>query len=231
MWLRFLHAIGLTNLSKREVDAYEAMTRSSVRPSVDGGVAQSQARPPSTESITSAALTAHPEPDKLRLKPPSTADPLARTQETVDEALRLLQTRSYAKAQRIIEDHLKLGIDGADLHYYRALAMLRGRRPRTLTVAEIKPIETSAQRAIEAADFAAHHLGLLALIRHDFYQGNHLALPRTTCEELLMRAAEAPRDPARWDELIDHLSWAKPISLDREGEELPEASARPAPGR
>ena len=182
----------------------EAVYRSLVRGNsleaavADGRLALYQTDPESWEWITPALFATLSESQVFR--------PLCSAAENVtakhEEAIRLLTSRSYAKAQKLVEDCLERGEEAADLHYYRALALLGDRRPRFLKVQELRPIEASARRALDLDDCAVHHLCLLAFLWHDFYLENHLLPPEPGYEELLKRAAAAPLDPARLAELV-----------------------------
>ena len=129
----------------------------------------------------------------------SAAENLSARQE---EAAHLLQSGSYARAQKLIESCLEQGEDLADFHYYRALAHLGGRQPRHLKLEEFRRIEASARRVLPLADRAAHHLCFLAFLQRDFYLTNHLLPPEPGYDELLQQAVEARVDRSRLDELV-----------------------------
>jgi hypothetical protein len=169
----------------------------------DGRMAIYQASPRSWEWITPVLLAAHAGTEVLRPVCLASADVVARTGEAVVEASRLLRAGSYAAARQAIESRLaRGGAEVADLHYYLALALLGGRRPRFLKASELKAIEASARRAIALQDRAAHHLCFLAFLIQDFYLTNHLVPRSPTYEELVDLAGTVPRDAALLAELL-----------------------------
>ncbi len=176
----------------------EAVYRSLMRGSAldaavaDGRLALYQADPDSWEWITPVLLTALSEASLLRPLCAAAEDRITRREETLARAAALLGAGDYAAARRLLELSLDGAAESADLHYYLALALLGGRRPKYLKVAEAQEIEGHARRALSLADCAAHHVCLLALLRRDFYLENHLVSPEPRFEELLARAAAAP---------------------------------------
>lgn len=113
----------------------------------------------------------------------------------------LLGAGTHGQARQLVESCLEKGHDAADLHYYRALAFLGNRRPRSLPVMEFRQVEASAARAVELKDRAAHHMCLLAFLFKDFYIENYLRAPAPGYDELLRLAAASPRRPDRLEEL------------------------------
>jgi hypothetical protein len=178
----------------------------------DGRVALYQASPRSWEWITPALFAADSGPDVFRPLCPAAEDRVGKSEEAVLQVSRLLKSGSHAAARQVVEARLDQGEELADLHYYMALALLDGRRPRFLKIGEIKPIEASARRAIDRADRAAHHFCLLAFLVRDFYLDNHLAPRPPSYEELMKLAVAAPMDRARLAELAQLVPWAEPMT-------------------
>ncbi|MEM2144420.1 MAG: tetratricopeptide repeat protein [Candidatus Jordarchaeaceae archaeon] len=73
----------------------------------------------------------------------------------------------------------------ADAYYYYALALLKGKRPKVLTLTEIKKIEDYLKAAIQIDDTKSKYYFLWALIKHDFYIKNGLRVNPPTFEELI----------------------------------------------
>jgi hypothetical protein len=136
-------------------------------------------------------------------------DIVAKQSKAVAEAAVLLKRGSYTQAMRVIDDSLEQGADIADLHYYWAIALLAGRRPRSLEIGALKPIEASARRVLNLEDCAAHHLCFLAFLQRDFYLENFLLPPKPTYEALLDQAAAARPERLRLDELVSLVAEAK----------------------
>jgi hypothetical protein len=161
----------------------------------DGRLALHQADTESWEWITPALFTA--------LSDASVFRPLCSAPLDIARAVGLLGAQSYERARQVVDSCFEEGLDSADLHYYKALALLGDRRPRSLDVEELRPVEASAIRVLLLADRAAHHLCLLAFLQKDFYLENHLVPPQPGYEELLEQAAALPLDEAKLQELVD----------------------------
>lgn len=201
----------------------EAVYRSLVRGSsleaavADGRLALYQEEPESWEWITPALFTALSESGVFRPLCAAADNRTTREEEAVTRAASLLKTRSYSRARQVVEACLEQGVDLSDLHYYLALALLEGRRPRYLKINEIRQIEASARRALESDGCAAHHFCFLAFLLRDFYLENYLLPAEPSYDELLKRAAAARREP----EGLKHLLQLVPASaaeVDRMGE-------------
>lgn len=78
--------------------------------------------------------------------------------------------------------------------YLRALAILKGRRPKILALDEAQTIERLLMSAIHL-ERQAHHLYCLALLRDDFYGANSLRMPSPNPAELVRQADAVPTDP------------------------------------
>lgn len=195
----------------------EAVYRSLARGSTldaavgDGRLAIHQADTESWEWITPALFTALSGSQVFQPLCSTAEDRSFRGKEVIGQAACLLVAGSHERARQVIEECLEKGPDMADLHYYRALALLGDRRPHLLKVAEFRTIEASARRALQFDDCASHHLCLLAALYQDFYLQNHLVPPKPTYEELLGRAAVSPREPARLAELVRLMPSARAI--------------------
>jgi hypothetical protein len=177
----------------------------------DGRLALYQAQPGSWEWITPALFAVLSDAAVFRPLCSAAEDRTARYEEAVVQAGQLLSAKSYSRAQRVIAACLEQGADLADLHYYHALALLGGRRPRYLKLEEIRAVEASARRVLDLEDRAAHQLCFLAFLCRDFYLENHLLPPPPTFDDLVSRAVAAPLDQPRMDELVRFLPWASPV--------------------
>jgi tetratricopeptide (TPR) repeat protein len=177
-----------------------------------GRLALVQADPDSREWITPSLFAALSESDVFR---PWCSR--AEHREVVrDEALTqlgaLLKDGDYARAQQTASAALEKIPEAADLHYYLALALLRGRRARHLKISDLRPIEAAARRATRCPDRAAHHFCLLAFLVQDFYLENYLPPPPPPFESLLDEARAVPRVPERLAELEALVPWTASIT-------------------
>ena len=164
----------------------------------DGRLALFQANPGTWEWVTPALFAA--------LADSSVFSPLCPASENLsvrqEEVASLLESQSYAQAQKLTESCLAQREDLADLHYSLALAYLGGRPVHRLKLEEFRRIEASARRVLALADRAAHHLGFLAFLQRNFYLANYLLEPEPSYDDLIKQAAEAPLDPSKLDELV-----------------------------
>jgi hypothetical protein len=167
----------------------------------DGRLALHQADSDSWEWVTPALLTALSGAEVFQPLCSAVEDRTRPKEEAVSRVVKLLVARSYESARQVVESCLEDEPERADLHYYRALALLGGRRPRFLKGEEVRQIEASARRVLDLPDCAAHHLCLLAFLYKDFYLDNHLVPPPPGYEALLGRAAAAPSQTTNLTEL------------------------------
>ncbi|MEM3112758.1 MAG: tetratricopeptide repeat protein [Candidatus Anstonellales archaeon] len=99
----------------------------------------------------------------------------------LDLGLYDLASKYFAKAIEQIPDY-------ADAYYYYALALLKGKRPKVLTLTEIRKIEEYINAAIQIDNSKSKYYYLLALIKHDFYIKNGLKINPPSFEELICQA-------------------------------------------
>lgn len=92
-----------------------------------------------------------------------------------------LAIKYFAKAMEQIPDY-------ADVYYYYALALFKGRRPKVLTLSEIRKIEDYLNAAIQIDNTKSKYYYLWALIKYDFYIKNGLKVNPPTFEELITQA-------------------------------------------
>ncbi|HEX5719947.1 MAG TPA: CHAT domain-containing protein [Thermoanaerobaculia bacterium] len=177
----------------------------------DGRFAIHQEDTDSWEWVTPTLFTALSGADVFK---PLCAPPRKRTPspgEALSQAGRLLTEGTYEAVREKVESARAAGAESADLHYYLALALLRGRRPRSLKLEEIRPIVDTAARSLSLPDCAAHHSCLLAFLYKDFYLENYLVPPEPGYDALVTKAAALPLNPERLNELIRLVPWAKTV--------------------
>ncbi|HWN44856.1 MAG TPA: CHAT domain-containing protein [Thermoanaerobaculia bacterium] len=177
----------------------------------DGRFAIHQEDTDSWEWATPALFTALSGADVFKplCAPPRKRAPSAG--EALSQAGRLLAEGAFEAARGKIESARAEGADSADLHYYLALALLRGRRPRSLKLEDARPIVASTARSLSLPDCAAHHCCLLAFLYKDFYLENYLVPPEPGYDALLKRAADLPLNIGRLDELVSLVPWARNV--------------------
>lgn len=106
-----------------------------------------------------------------------------------------LKLQQYDRAVSAFTTALKLLPKEAEIYYYQALALIGGKRPKSLNLKTIKVIEQAAIMAIQLDDRPAHYYYLLAILRFDYYCLNRLMVPSPNPGELLQRAAQKAYHP------------------------------------
>ena len=92
----------------------------------------------------------------------------------------------------------------ADLLYYLALALIGGRRPRSLTLTTIRQIESYLTAAIRLEGRKPHYKLLLAAVKHDYYASNGLRIPPPPVDQLLYETANGEIDPKEVRLMLQH---------------------------
>jgi hypothetical protein len=115
----------------------------------------------------------------------------------IDKDLYTMAIDSLFKAQ-------KQAPQEANVLYYISLALIRGRRIRTLTLSEVKIIEEYLNAACRI-EKKAHYLYLSALIKQDFYLGNGLRPTSPSIDELLEDADQATLVPTEISRMLQHI--------------------------
>lgn len=105
-----------------------------------------------------------------------------------------LHLKLYDLAIKSFQKAVELNPEEPEIHYYLALAMIKGRRPKTIPFKEIKEIEQYNNAAIQLGDKAKYYY-LSAIINYDFYAGNGMKVPQPDYHELLNSAATAENEP------------------------------------
>jgi tetratricopeptide (TPR) repeat protein len=120
------------------------------------------------------------------------------------KAVRLLHTTHYDEALQLLDKVILADEEIPDAYYYRALAALRGKRPKStlLTAADKMCRDLTAAIRIDADQ--AHYYYLLALVQYDFYIMNGFRCDEDEIERMLHIAASLPLDIARCEEMLRH---------------------------
>jgi hypothetical protein len=177
----------------------------------EGRLALVQADPDSREWITPSLFAALSESDVFRPWCSRAEHREILRDEVLTQLGVLLMNRDYARAQQTASAALEHTPETADLHYYLALTLLRGRRSRHLKISDLRPIEAAARRATRCPDHAAHHFCFLAYLVQDFYLQNYLSPPPPPFESILEAATSASRVPDRLAELGELVPWTASI--------------------
>lgn len=93
----------------------------------------------------------------------------------------------------------------ADAYYYYALALFKGRRPKVLTLFEIREIESYLKAAIQIDNTKSKYFFLLAIIKYDFYIKNGLKVNPPTFEELIREIKSKCYDEGEIKKILKHV--------------------------
>lgn len=80
----------------------------------------------------------------------------------------------FDSAMSHLENSLQEDPSSANTHYFRACVLLKGRRPRRMSLSEIRAVEAELSKAIRCKDAPKQAYQLAALIKYDYYQRNGL---------------------------------------------------------
>jgi len=116
----------------------------------------------------------------------------------LDLGLYDLATKYFAKAVEQIPDY-------GDSYYYYALALLKGKRPKVLSLTEIKNIEAYLNAALQIDNSKSRYYYLWALIKHDFYIKNGLRLNPPTFEDLIGEANVRPYEKKEIEKVLQRV--------------------------
>ena len=90
-------------------------------------------------------------------------------------------------------------------YYYRAIALLKGKRPRTSALPVIREAEQLVDTALALDPADGRYNVLLAVLRHDYYVVNGMRVPAPAPAELIAGARSKRTDPREVDQLLDLL--------------------------
>lgn len=96
-----------------------------------------------------------------------------------------LRLKLYDFAIKNIEKSIELMPEESDVYFYYALALMKGRKPKLISLTEIRKIEDYLKTAIQLNDTNANYFYLWALIKYDFYLKNGLRSQTPTLDYLL----------------------------------------------
>jgi hypothetical protein len=102
----------------------------------------------------------------------------------------LLKLHLYSEAMDAFSDAIQLDSRQADAFYYLALASLQGNRPRLVSLATVRRVETQLESAAATQQTCGHAYLLWALVKEDAYVMNGIN-PRTPTINELIRLSGA----------------------------------------
>lgn len=120
------------------------------------------------------------------------------------EAIKRIEAHAYESAIEILTQAVKLAPLAGDINYYVALALLKGKRPRSLFLSEADAVSRYLQTACTSDLPKAHYFYLWALVKFDFYQANGLRVGEPDVEECLIAAQDYQFDQDGFDQMVRH---------------------------
>jgi CHAT domain-containing protein len=90
----------------------------------------------------------------------------------------------------------------ADAYYFYSLALIRGRRPKTLALKEVQLIEQYLATALQLNDRQAKYYYLAAILKFDYYLSNGLLVRPPSPDSLLAMAEAREYDPWEIERLL-----------------------------
>lgn len=123
--------------------------------------------------------------------------------ELLKKGIQYMNVRAYDDAVKAFEESIKVQ-PSSQAYYYLALALLRGKRPKLLTLTQAETIEQKLLSASQLGGKQAHYYYLWALVKVDFYVANGFLVRPPSFEELLNMAENFPINPAAIIEMLQH---------------------------
>jgi tetratricopeptide (TPR) repeat protein len=121
-------------------------------------------------------------------------------------ALCYLHTKLYDRATEHFRRAVELLPDYPDAHYYYGLSLIRGRRPKTLSLKEVRRIEECLQGAIQLDGRPAKYYYLAAILKYDYYLANGLSAPPPSPADLISMAYRKVQDPGEIERLLQSVT-------------------------
>ena len=115
-----------------------------------------------------------------------------------------LNLKLYDLAIKNFQKAVELNPEEPEIHYFLALSMIKGRRPKTIPFKEIKEIEQFINSALQLGDKAKYYF-LAAIINFDFYASNGMKVPQPDYNELFYNARYAEAEPIENKILLDNV--------------------------
>lgn len=114
-----------------------------------------------------------------------------------------LQLSMFALAQKNLAKAIELIPENSSVYYYYCLAVVAGRRIRSMSLDEVEELESYLNTAIGMEPDNGLYLLLMMLIKHDFYVLNSFRQSKPTYQELLGRLEDVDIDDEELNRLKD----------------------------
>lgn len=126
-----------------------------------------------------------------------------------------LQLGLHDLAVRHFKRAVDLMPDWSDAYYYYALSLIRGRRPKLLSLNEVRLIEQYLETALQLDDRPAKYYYLAGILKFDYYLANGLICRPPSPDELFSIAQGKEQDPWEMERLLNHVMVRDPELISR----------------
>jgi len=96
-----------------------------------------------------------------------------------------LQMSTYPLAKKCFEQIIEASPDVSQAYYYYSLSTIKKRRLMTLSLNEVRQLETYLNTAIQLDGEMPQYKLLLAMLKRDYYETNGMKVPPPNATELL----------------------------------------------
>jgi hypothetical protein len=117
-------------------------------------------------------------------------------------AICYLQTGAYTLANMRLTKLMEIHPECAPAYYYSSLSTIRGRRLKTLTLSEVRVIESYLGLASELDPSRPEFTLLLAMVKRDYYETNGLMVPPPAMAALLSKIGDRQIARREIDQLL-----------------------------
>lgn len=114
-----------------------------------------------------------------------------------------LQLKLYDLANKILAQAIEVAPDLADPYYYYGLTLIKGRRPKTLSLNEVRKIEEYLNTAMQLDPTRAKFNYLAAILKYDYYALNGIRHQPPSWEALLVEARSKEHEPDETERLLE----------------------------
>jgi len=122
----------------------------------------------------------------------------------LERALQLLKAHAYEQAMSVLNEVIIIDPSIPDVYYYLALASLKGKRPKLMSLSTVRTIEKHLQTATELDPNCGGHVYLLwALVKYDYYVLNGMSDHSPSIQQLLVQARFVREDCLH--EMLSHI--------------------------
>jgi hypothetical protein len=120
-------------------------------------------------------------------------------------AIEFLGVHEYEKCIELLQKLLLSAPLETDYYFYVALAMFKGRHPKTLSFSEANSINKYLEKACYSKSPKAHYFYLWAFIKANFYLANGFRVPEPSIEETLLSGEQYPVDNYAVKIMLQHI--------------------------